>query len=163
MNNKLLIPLDFSEYSDQAIDYACQLHALVPHDITLIHVFTEHGNIYHNAQQDPELIDPRVAIVKRDLKNTMDKYQQRFPNITFHSLLKEGNLFDELRKTVSEENYEAIVMGTKGSSGLDALLIGSNMFEVFQNTKVPVLAVPTAEKPFKTNKIGLLCTFSYKK
>jgi len=93
----------------------------------------------------------------------MDKYQQRFPNITFHSLLKEGNLFDELRKTVSEENYEAIVMGTKGSSGLDALLIGSNMFEVFQNTKVPVLAVPTAEKPFKTNKIGLLCTFSYKK
>lgn len=159
MRNKILIPLDFSEYSSEAIDYACKLHASVPHDINFIHIFTEHGNIYQNAQQDTELIDPRVAFAKRDMKATLEKYQQQFPNIQFDTIFKEGNLFDELRETVTEDTYDAIIMGTKGSSGLDALLIGSNMFEVFQNTKVPVLAVPVAEKTFKTNKIGLLCNF----
>lgn len=159
MNNKILIPIDFSEFSEQALKYACQLNNSVAQNIDLIHVFTDHSNIYHNSVKDPELIDPRVAIAKRDAEVLISKYHQLYPNIKFNIIYKDGNLFDQLRKTVTESEYNAIIMGTKGSLGLDALLIGSNMLEVFQNVKVPVLAVPLSEKQFKTNKIGLLCNF----
>lgn len=159
MKNKILIPIDFSDFTHEAIDYACRLESLKSHDIDLIHIFTDHSNIYRNSLEDTDLIDPRVAFAKRDAGILINKYQDQFPHIQFNILYKDGNLFENLRETVTQGGYDAIIMGTKGSYGLDALLIGSNMFEVFQNTKVPVLAIPKSEKPFKTNKIGLLCNF----
>lgn len=159
MKNKILIPVDFTDHAHQAIDYTCQLAIETAHDIDLIHIFTDHSNIYHNSLTNPDLIDPRVAIAKRDAKNLIENYQEKFPDIKFNIIFKEGILFEKLRETVTENAYDAIVMGTKGSSGLEAILIGSNMFEVFQNTLVPVVAIPKAEKLFKTHKIGLLCNF----
>ncbi|MCI0920213.1 universal stress protein [Sphingobacterium rhinopitheci] len=159
MRNKILIPVDFTDHAQQAIDYACQLAVETAHDIDLIHVFTDHNNIYHNSLTNPDLIDPRVAFAKRDAEKIIIEYQEKFPSIQFNIIFKDGILFERLRETVTNNTYDAIIMGTKGASGLEAMLIGSNMFEVFQNTKVPVVAIPKSEKPFKTHKIGLLCNF----
>ncbi|MFZ4863721.1 universal stress protein [Sphingobacterium sp. Mn56C] len=159
MANKILIPVDFSDYSNKAIEYACQLSKLTHHDIDLVHIFTDHTNIYRNAMDNVELIDPRVGTAKRDMEKLISNIIDKLPEVNINSIFKDGNLYDEIRKLVSTEQYDAIVMGTKGSSGLDALLIGSNMFDVFQNTKIPVLAVPFTTARLKTEKIGLLCNF----
>ena len=160
MKNKILIPVDFTDSSRQAINYACLLPHNNPHEIDLIHVFTDHSNAFHNIKENAEPQDYRVEDAKRDLQELIEICQIEFPDIKFNALFKTGNLFETLRKTVSEDDsYKAIVMGTKGSSGLDALLLGSNMFEVFQNSKVPVLAVPKTDKKNHFDKIGLLCNF----
>lgn len=159
MAKKILIPVDFSPYSNKAIEYACQLLKTANHDLVLVHVFTDHSNIYRNSIEDTDLIDPRVAIAKREMQNLIAEINTKEPNIVVNSIFTDGNLFEEIKKLVTAESYDAIIMGTKGSSGLDALLIGSNMFDVFLNTQTPVLAVPLREKPFKTEKIGLLCNF----
>lgn len=159
MKNKIIIPVDFSEYSQQAIDYACQLNNIVAHDIDLIHVFIDVNNIYHQSQIDSENIDYKVTKAKRDAEELIVKYKNIYPEIKFNIIYKDGNLFDELHKITSQEHYDAIIMGTKGALGLEALLVGSNTFEVFQNTTTPVLAVPKVEKQLKTDRIGLLCNF----
>lgn len=159
MNNKILIPVDFSDYSIKAIEYACQLAQNVKHEIILAHIFTDHVNTYRNSLENTDLIDPRVAIAKRKMEDLIAIIKEENPDITVSSIFADGNLYDEVRKIVSSETYDAIIMGTKGSSGLDALLIGSNMFDVFLNTKTPVLAIPYSEKRYKTDKVGLLCNF----
>lgn len=159
MAKKILIPIDFSPYSNKAIEYACPLALKQGLEVVLIHVFTDHTNIYQNAQENPELIDPRVGEVKRDLQQIVASIKNEFPELHISTLLKDGNLYDEVKKIVSAENYEAIIMGTKGANGLEALLIGSNTFDVFLNTSTPVLAVPNSDKKLKTEKIGLLCNF----
>lgn len=160
MKNKLLIPVDFTDFSREAINYACFLQKDNPDEIDLIHVFSAHNNAFQNIREDNNSIDDRLTHAKRDLKELVEICQIEFPNITFNTLFETGNLFDTLRKTVeNDDNYKAIIMGTKGSSGLDALLLGSNMFEVFLNSKIPVLAVPKTDKRMKADKIGLLCNF----
>lgn len=159
MTNKLLIPIDFSAYSTEAIDYACHITKDTPWNIDLIHIFTDHSNIYRNSMEDTDLIDPRVAIAKREVNKIIREYESKFPHLNFRSIFKDGNLFDVLRETVDNDIYDAIIMGTKGAFRLDALLVGSNTYEVFQNTKIPVIAVPQSEKVFNTDKIGLLCNF----
>lgn len=159
MAKKILIPVDFSQYSNKAIEYACQLSRAAKHDLVLVHIFTDHSNIYRNAIEDTDLIDPRVGKARKEMNKLIAEIQKVEPEITVSSVFRDGNLFEEIRKLVSADSYDAIVMGTKGSSGLDSLLIGSNMFDVFQNTKTPVLAVPFRDKPYKTEKIGLLCNF----
>lgn len=157
--NKILIPVDFSIYSDKAIEYAVQLAEKSMHSIDLLHVFTDHSNIYHNAQTNPELVDPRVPETKQKMDLLIANIQNRLPQLQLTSLYADGNLYDEVSRLATQETYDAIIMGTKGAFGLDALLIGSNMFDVFLNTKVPVLAVPYSEKVFRIEKIGLLCNF----
>lgn len=159
VKNKILVPVDFSEHAHSAIKYACQLSKLKKHfNIDFIHILTNRRNIYHNIKQQ-EYSDPVIEKAKSDMDALIDKYQVQYPNIEFKAIISEGNLFEQLKKTTTEELYEAIVMGTKGASGLDAMLIGSNMFEIFQNSWVPVLAIPESSKTFKINKIGLLCNF----
>lgn len=159
MVKKLLIPVDFSEYSNKAIEYACQLCKIAKHDLVLMHVFTTHSNIYHNATENSSLADPRVAIANQEMQILIAELAQNEPDILANSILADGNLFEEIDKLIASNTYDAIIMGTKGSSGLDSLLIGSNMFDVFLNTDIPVLAIPLHEKKYKTEKIGLLCNF----
>lgn len=159
MANKLLIPVDFSQYSNKAIAYACQLTKATKHELVLIHVFTGHINSYRNAIEDTALIDPRVAEAKSKMEELISSIKKDNPETVVRSVFSDGNLFEEIGKLTETDTYDAIVMGTKGSSGLDSLLIGSNMFDVFQNTKTPVLAVPFSDKTYKTEKIGLLCNF----
>ena len=159
MSNKILIPVDFSIHSDKAVEYAVQLAKKNNFQIDLLHVFTDHSNIYQNALQDPGLVDPRVPEAKQKMAQLIEREKNEGQDISFHALYADGNLYDEVRRLAIQEQYSAIIMGTKGAFGLDALLTGSNMFDVFLNTKVPVLAVPYSEKKYKVEKVGLLCNF----
>ena len=159
MAKKLLIPIDFSQYSNKAIEYAVQLSRTAKHDLVLVHVFTDHINVYRNSIENTDLLDPRVAEAKDKMGKLIADLKNTDPEIAVSSVFGDGNLFEEIGKLVAIEPYDAIIMGTKGSSGLDSLLIGSNMFDVFQNTQTPVLAIPFSDKPYKSDKIGLLCNF----
>lgn len=161
MADRILIPVDFSPYSDKAIEYALQLQERSPQHIDLVHVFTEETNIYQQSLSNPELIHPKVAEAKLQMQERVKIISSTFPDIEVREIFKEGNLYTEVRKLAEQNTYNAIVMGTKGAFGLDALISGSNMYDVFLNTKLPVLAVPFQEKEFRIEKIGLLCNFKY--
>lgn len=161
MADRILIPVDFSPYSDKAIEYALQLQERSPQHIDLVHVFTEETNIYQQSLSNPELIHPKVAEAKRQMQERVKIISSTFPDIEVREIFTEGNLYTEVRKLAEQNTYNAVVMGTKGAFGLDALISGSNMYDVFLNTKLPVLAVPFQEKEFRIEKIGLLCNFKY--
>lgn len=161
MADRILIPVDFSPYSDKAIEYALQLQERSPQHIDLVHVFTEETNIYQQSLSNPELIHPKVAEAKRQMQERVKIICSSFPDIEVREIFTEGNLYTEVRKLAEQNTYNAVVMGTKGAFGLDALISGSNMYDVFLNTKLPVLAVPFQEKEFRIEKIGLLCNFKY--
>lgn len=156
---KLLIPIDFSSYSDAALEYAAQLALNAGQDLELIHVFSEHSNNFINVQEDAPLLDPRVPEAKEKMQICIQSLQGKYPNLKIEGLFKDGNLYDELKSVTSNTAYDAIVMGTKGSSGLEAVFIGSNTYDTILNTQTPVLAVPVETTSFKKNKVALLCNF----
>ncbi len=159
MAKKILIPVDFSEHSNKAIEYACALNKSVYHDIDLIYVFTDHKDIYKDSQANGDLIDPRVGSAKRDMQKIISRLVETAPELNVNVVFRDGNIYTEIKKLTSTNEYDAIVMGTKGASGLDAVLSGSNMYEIFENTHVPVLAVPLTSRKVRLNKVGLLCNF----
>lgn len=160
MMNKILIPVDFSEDSLTAIQYSCQLIAQNQrkHEVDLIHVFTHHSNSYVNRQAYP-IEDPQVKISEKDMERLLTDLRSEHPEISFNSIFKQGNLFEEISKVTAGFNYDAVIMATKGSSGLEAIFLGSNTYDVILNTKTPVLGIPQNTKTLKTDRIGLLCNF----
>jgi len=158
---KILIPVDFSEHSQAAIDYACQLieHNSVQQAIDLVHVYTTHSNMYTNRQVNVDISDPQVVIAEKNMAQALASIKAQYPSIQCQAIYKDGNLYEEISKITAAFNYDAIIMGTKGASGIEALFLGSNTYDVILNTKTPVLAVPVEKASFKKNRIGLLCNF----
>src|SRR5690606_39729264 len=105
--NKLLIPVDFSIHSDKAIEYAVQLAQKSKHTIDLLHVFTDHSNIYQNALTNPELIDPRVPETKQKMKALIDRIQAELPEIQLNTIYADGNLYDEVSRLAVKEEYRS--------------------------------------------------------
>lgn len=157
--SKLLIPIDFSEYSENAIRYACQIAAVNGQSIDLVHVFSWHSNSYLNNQEDATLNDPRVPEAEEQMERTVNWLKQEFPGISTQALFRNGNLYEEIKSLTNQTSYDAVVMGTDGASGLEALFIGSNTYDTILNTTTPVLAIPTSSKKFDKKHVGLLCNF----
>ena len=158
--NKILIPVDFSEDSRTAAKYACQLVSQnsIKQGIDFIHVFTAHSNSYLNIHHE-DLVDPQVEIAEKAMEKLIQNLQNEYPNIVFDRIFKEGNLFEEISKVTAGFNYDAVIMGSKGSSGLEAVFLGSNTYDVILNTKTPVLGIPSNTELLKKDRIGLLCNF----
>ena len=93
------------------------------------------------------------------MEKLLAEVRKEYPHITFNSIFKEGNLFEEISKVTASFPYDAVVMGTKGTSGLEAVFLGSNTYDVILNTKTPVLGVPRNTEALKKDRIGLLCNF----
>ena len=71
-----------------------------------------------------------------------------------------GNVTDELETLCSKINPFAVVMGTKGSSGVERILFGSNTLNAIRHLNWPVICVPPG-KAFGhgIKKIGFACDF----
>ena len=154
---KLLVPIDFSENAFVAASYACQIASEKKIDITLLYIYTLHTNQYINSSE--ELIDPSISEAKQEMEKFMAKLQQQFPHLTIQAAYRDGVLTEEIEKQLQKESYLSIVMGTKGSSGLESIFLGSNTYDVILRASIPVLAIPINATQLKKDSIALLCNF----
>ena len=158
---KILIPVDFSEYSYAAVEYACQIISTnqSQQELDLLHVYTNHSNLYVNRDLDPDIVDPQIEISEREMTKLIEIVGQKHPGIQTNALYRNGNLFEETSKVTANFPYDAVLMGTKGSSGIEAVFLGSNTYDVILNTKTPVLGIPKEATKFKKQRVGLLTNF----
>ena len=59
--------------------------------------------------------------------------------------VREGRIAETILAAASELGADAIVLGTRGLTGLKSLFLGSVSHSVLQDAEVPVMVVPSAE------------------
>ena len=144
---KILLPTDFSNNSWNAIEYALKLFKDEVCTFYLLHTYTP--AVYH---VEYVLINPsqfglgdsiREEVISH-LKDVEKKIKKKFknPNHKFERIAAFNTLILEIQNIIEEKEIDYVVMGTKGASGLQEVLFGSNTVHVFKNAKCPVLAIP---------------------
>jgi nucleotide-binding universal stress UspA family protein len=85
-----------------------------------------------------------IDAAKKSIENVIAKIKTKFHNEKhhFHSIVDYDNFIDSLNQTSEINHIDLIVMGTKGASGLDKVIFGSNTVRVMQRCNTPVLAIP---------------------
>lgn len=154
--SKLLIPVDFSENAKIAAAYAAQIAQETNEEITLFHSFTSHINKFANAKH---LVDPTEEEAHRKMEELVAELLQKYPSIKISTLFTNGILAESLEKQEIKDSYRTVIMGTKGVTGLESVLIGSNTYDVIKESKIPVLAIPKNALKLKKDNIGLLTNF----
>lgn len=159
--NRVLIPVDFSDYSIQACEvgfnYAHRIQAEViilnayfspffPSSISLGETFT-----YQTKDEDTMIMLMKKAQDELESFSSFIKKQMsdgKWPNVKFSCILRDGLPEEEIVAYAREYKPVMIVMGTRGKNQKDADLIGSVTAEVIEMSKVPVFAIPE-NTPFK--------------
>ncbi|MGH8593323.1 MAG: universal stress protein [Gammaproteobacteria bacterium] len=145
---KLLIPTDFSDLSQHALDYAIGLARALNAAVELLHVHhapalsLQDGDL--SMPVDPTLEAEYEASVQRRLDEVVEKY--RASGAPISGRLLSGVPHAEIVRAAEEGGADLIVMGTHGRTGLAHLLMGSVAERVARSSPIPVLTVPSAER-----------------
>ncbi len=152
--NKILVPVDYSEFSDQAVEYAIQLGVKFGAAIEIIHVITLFQDDLNQEEWLSNYEDRALKLVQR-LKNG----QENVPAIS-SELLRGTTAGDRILEYLAAKPFDLVVMGTHGRSGVRHMLYGSVAERVVRLSSVPVLTVHHSIKKFKLRNILVPIDFS---
>jgi nucleotide-binding universal stress UspA family protein len=143
---KILVPTDFSPDAANAVKFAYMFAKQSGCKFSLL-------NVYNFAVYDPNMPPEILSDVIRQssenssagldlIINEFEKAYPDFKNYIADKITAEGNTIESIEQAAEQGNFDLIIMGTKGASGLEEVLIGSNAYSVLSKSKIPVLVVP---------------------
>jgi len=144
----ILVPMDFSPYSEHALDYALQLAETFQARITLFHVVET--PVLAGGAHMGGTIPSYTEQLEVDASRTIDKYTQRVRDagLTCEAVVSHAVPFQQIVNLASARDVDMIVMSTHGRTGLAHMLLGSVAEKVVRLAPCPVLVTrgPHAEK-----------------
>lgn len=143
---KILVPTDFSEQAQIAINLAGQVAKKIGAAIKLVHVYEYPVATAYTTMDvggpDPvegEMAREMVDQNKKQLEDEAKKLSDQ--GVTVEHELKMGNPFINLSEELKDEDVDLVIMGSKGATGLEEALIGSNTEKVVRYANCPVISV----------------------
>lgn len=144
---KILVPTDFSETSEMALDYAITLASRFGASLHLLHVVDDpivagvaFGSEVYIASV-PTIRDGLVDDAAAKLSQLLPRAQAR--SVAARSEVRIGRAAETIREVAGQERCDLIVMGTHGRSGMAHLLLGSVAEKTVRSAPCPVLTVRT--------------------
>ncbi len=139
---KVLVPVDGSENSTRAVETAKDLAASGKRDVTLIHVVQP---VYQTVGPYGEYVDVASLISSQEEfgRKVLDESKELLEaaGVVVDTHLVLGRRGQEICKLAETGAYDLIVMGRRGISRLEEVVLGSVSEYVVRHSKLPVLIV----------------------
>lgn len=146
---RILVPVDFSECSKQALDYATTLAERVGADVDVLHAWTTPAYVspYVAVQIDGGVSQTLEALAKSQASQEMERFLtgRRGPNGRGFGVRIEFG-FEADTILAAAPRYDLLVMGTHGRTGFAHLMLGSVAERVVRRSPTPVLTVRSEKK-----------------
>ncbi len=152
---KILIPIDFSDYSMKACDLGINYAHKIGGEVMIMHAYFSPyfpaaiplGDTLAYQVNEEESVQHILKRVQKDMENICTQIDRKMksgelPKVKYTYILREGLPEEEIIAYSKEYRPTIIVMGTRGSNQKDMDLIGSVTGEIIDVNKVPVLAIP---------------------
>lgn len=122
MNNILLVPTDFSEVGNNAIDMASKTARILKYKLCLLHV---------TGGEDKGASD-KLDLIATEVKNKF--------GIEVKTMVRKGSIFTTIGETAKDIGASLVFMGTHGKVGMQKMT-GSFALKVVTSSEAPVIVV----------------------
>lgn len=133
MKRSIIVPIDFTEVSDFAMQHAYNIAKKTQMHITLVHVVSSSSEIDTKQEQ---------------LNQLADSFKKEHNGIEIHCIVRKGNLFKTIYKVAHENEAYLAVMGTHGQKALKKAMKVVKKF-----VKIAFVLVQSAPKVDEHKKI----------
>lgn len=153
---KILVPVDFSEQTENACNYALQLAKKFNSEIRLFHSYFDQvivsdssfpTGVDTDTMLNEQLLRDIEKRAKADILELQSKMLDQIKNEGFEHKIKVvyslegGEPESEIINISKEYKPNLIIMGTRGKSNM-GIMMGSVSKKIMNNAHIPVLAVP---------------------
>lgn len=156
---KIIVPIDFSEYSDYALETAAILAKKNNAEILALHMLEISDAIINKTDNEMQMETVFfLRLAEKRFSEFLDKDYLEGLKVT--PIVKHFKVFSEVNDVASEHDADLIVMGSHGSSGFKEFFVGSNTEKVVRYADIPVLV--TKHNPILTDfeNVVFACDFS---
>lgn len=138
MDNKILVPVNFSDQSLIALEQTFNLAILSKAEIILLYVnklSSSIWNIFSKDEQDAFTgkINEKLCWLAHDLSKDRD--------LNVRPVIRTGKVHEEVLRLAKEESVSFIVMGTSPSKNMMEKIIGNTTFRVVREASCPVITI----------------------
>jgi universal stress protein A len=134
--DKILCPVDFSECSVKALQWAEYLGSKFGSNLTALHV---HGPEFA-AGTDPFVYDYDPTVALQNVKKRLETFLSPLKT-PIETLVLSGSSATEIVSVADQMKATMIVMGTHGRKGLAHTIMGSTTEEVIRKVEIPVFTI----------------------
>ncbi|TDQ18711.1 nucleotide-binding universal stress UspA family protein [Algoriphagus boseongensis] len=165
---KVLVPYDFSEPSNYALNFAKSLGSNYPQfELNLLHVIetpvaTGMSTMGGGLDTIPDFENQVffLELIERRKKQFAElEKQHKDSGYAFHTKIVLGNVFKGISESVAEQHPDLIIMGSKGATGLEEVLVGSNTEKVVRTANCPVITIKAETDITKMKKVVFASDF----
>ncbi len=156
----IIIPTDFSPAATNAMNYGLDMAKAINASVMLFHVY----NVPVSMSDVPVLL-VSVEELKHEAEAKMKEVKAAAEHVTsgqvkIYSETRLGDVMDELEDLCNHLQPFAVIMGSRGSSGLERVIFGSTTLSAIRHIAYPVIAVPPGKEYGNgIRKIGFACDF----
>ena len=138
----ILVPTDFSEYSDKALQHATDIARQNNARIYLLHVIGVTQQCIVDYCIDKQMVDQleqqSIDSAKEMIRKQLDKLKEA-ESVEIVPDIRKGTPYEEILKEQEDKKMDLIVIASHGKTGLLSHLIGSVAEKVSRAAKCPVL------------------------
>jgi len=147
MPTKILVPTDFSGYSDKALQQALDIAVEYKAKVYVLHVVHERiqralTDDYSDITITPRVLQKYEKSLVKEAKNKLRKQIGKFPQSKEVEVISEvtsGIPAEEILRVQEEKDIDLIVIASLGRTGIARYLIGGVARNVLKGAKCPVL------------------------
>ena len=146
---KILIPYDFSETADLALEHAVFMAKLHKAEIVLVHVIESYSftsaisSAFGKSQSD---FEEKIESSTNDKLQTLVEKLHHDCGMKVTYRTENGKIYKKIVHTAEEFDADIILMGTHGVSGFQDFLVGTNTYRVVMSSPCPVISVQAHSK-----------------
>jgi len=150
---KVLIPIDFTRSSNNAISYAVALseHSPIKQIILVVNVYiTEFEQLMPSADfiqftmDKVQAVNGQLKTQFEDLKSTLLKRLK--PEVRVSFILSKMPFLQSVRELIKKEKPDLLVVGSNHSGATEESYISDHLIKVARTSVIPVLIVPALAK-----------------
>ncbi|MGE0821883.1 MAG: universal stress protein [Candidatus Binatia bacterium] len=141
----ILVPFDFSEFSEKALTWAIQMAKQLHGRITILHVipaFDSSSPVFSTGAFPIAELQDNLQAEAEDKAKALVAGTESAP-ISIHTQVVIGDPFQEICRVAAADKIDLIIMGSHGRTGLRHVLLGSVAERVVRHAECPVLVVRT--------------------
>ena len=150
IKKKILVQIDFSDYSKKALQYTVKLAKSFNAELFLVYVIEP--MVYPADLSMGQMVIPQSEVNLSEKANS--ELEELATNeigdsLKYNILIKTGKPFMEIIETATEVDADLIIIATHGHTGVEHLLFGSTSEKVVRKAPCPVLTLREPLKGFR--------------
>ncbi|MGY0408319.1 MAG: universal stress protein [Polaribacter sp.] len=158
---KILVPIDFSKPSEYATKMAARIALKTKATVYLLHMIELPTGIIDMGAGSNFSI-PKSMLYLRKVREKIVAFKEQFftDKVKVEYCIRIQNPFEGIQKYAKKIDADIIIMGYKGYSEFEEIVIGSNTEKVVRTSEIPVIVVKRDTKKFTLKKTVFASNFN---